>query len=590
MGANTGTADHSISVRLTAGTVTSAFIAVGCNINTGIIRIINDGVKITVNEATVLISPVSGGVDGTTVTVSHSNQIGGATGGAFPMLPGDVVKAAWDATQKKVSLYKNGVLFYVSAALTVANPGNVCLCPYQAGFGFAEVLIQDSYTNTNQFTVGALGAVLQRIPAGGTTVSVSGTYVNSDVPSAEYRVLSGETEVSTWDAIPSYSRSAGTWSGSATLPDGGPYTVQVRASNRPSDQFILSRVREVWVGEVIALYGQSNAERQESAATSAITVAKTPGAFVFASTLRGTPMQIANNPLQELANKIVAATGKPAMVIAGGVGGQSITALKPGAASGYWTTHVANINKATSGTGFRAHIWQQGESDVGMAGATYRANFDDIRAAYLALAVGRTAAQCQALIVPLGRDTSAGPSATDDSWQVMRMTTQPAMCTDGAGRSIPAYQVALAHPAGDTLHLTGDGYASLEQAIARSILALDGIVATDGRGPLATSATLAGDGLSITVAVDLNGCTSLTDGAATLTGWEVRRISDNGAVTISDARVSGSSVVLTLASAQSTPLRVWHLRNANPTVTNVARASATWATNPVYMAPAVLTT
>ena len=118
------------------------------------------------------------------------------------------------------------------------------------------------------------------------------------------------------------------------------------------------------------------------------------------------------------------------------------------------------------------------------------------------------------------------------------------------------------------LHYSDNGYNRAHIRYAYSILNALGLLAYDGRGPYA--GTPSRSGATITIPVALNGVTALTANS-NVTGFQVFLASDTTfttPLTIASASVSGSSIVIVLASAPGAPVTVRSYHGANPDVTS----------------------
>ena len=536
--------------------------------------VFTDGVYVNIwSTIGIQLTPRSGGVNGSTVSIAAAQ----CPAGTFPLWPGDIVRADWNGTTKVVRLYKNNALIYTSAALTVATPGT-CVGFASTSIGYIDAFRVADSSTSNLIEPDQVGLVVNR-DAGQTSraLPITGTYTGSAPAAVQYRVMTTAGVVSglDWQALSGATIAGGVWSGTtAPIPTSAANCwVEVRKSDA---QAITGKSRRFSVGVVVALYGQSNATRQPSEATSSTV---TPAAGAYYSTTKS-PTQTANRAPQELANRIVSATGLPCVVVCDGLGGTAITNLKPGSAT--WTSFEAHL--ASYGTQIEAIYYWQGESDAGGNMTTYQADLSSMRSR-LHTITGRSVSTLRWLLCQVARNTSVSPNTgvAAQQWQDLR-DAQLAWCVAN-GETLAAH--SLAEVQADSLHVNGEGYYNIAQRVAHSFRKFLGQVANDGRGPIPTSAAHTNGTDTVTVSFDLNGCTSLAANTA-LTGWEVSADDFATLLTISSAVVSGNTVVLTL-SATAGAVKVRHLWGGNPVVTNVVKGTGLGLSADIPAAPCVLT-
>lgn len=566
---STGTADH--WAECTLGTSTLASWWIGCTLQTPYVSggVFTDGVYINIwSTIGIQLTPRSGGVNGSTVSIAAAQ----CPAGTFPLWPGDIIKADWNGTTKVVRLYKNNALIYTSAGLTVATPGQV------VGFASTSSGYIDAFRCADSSTPNAIepdqiGLVVNR-DAGQTSraVPITGTYSGAAPSSIQYRVMTAAGVVSglDWQTLSGATIGSGVWSGTtAAIPtSAADCWVEVRKGDA---QAITGKSRRFSVGIVVALYGQSNATRQPSEATSSTV---TPATGAYYSTTKS-PTQTANRAPQELANRIASATSLPCVVVCDGLGATAITNLKPGSAT--WTSFEAHL--ASYGTQIEGFYFFQGESDSGTDKTAYQADMSSMRSR-LHTITGRSNSTLRWLVCQVARSTTGGAAA---NWQALR-DAQLQWCVDNS-ETLAAHAVAEAQA--DSLHVNGEGYFNIAQRVAHSFRQFLGQVANNGRGPIPTSAAHTNGTNTVTVSFDLNGCTSLVSNTG-LTGWEVS--ADNWAttLTISSAATSGNTVVITL-SAVANEVKVRHLYGDNPAVTNVVKGNGLGLSADIPAAPCVLT-
>lgn len=199
--------------------------------------------------------------------------------------------------------------------------------------------------------------VYQRI-SGASSVTVSGTYTNSPGTIQARIVLDGtSTEVVTWITIVA-SPAGGVFSGSISVPQGGWYNIQVRASTNTAAP---ANGSNKWgVGDIYVAAGQSNAAKMfdvgavaPSNTTCQYTTGWTANAGAGACTF---------------ANALTAALGVPVAMIKAAIGGEGLC-TSTAAAAGSWDNTATDpyttwLSRVTSVGGKIAGVlWLQGEWD-----------------------------------------------------------------------------------------------------------------------------------------------------------------------------------------------------------------------------------
>jgi len=225
--------------------------------------------------------------------------------------------------------------------------------------------------------------VLQRDARGGADVRVN-VRVLLETAVVEVRLTGGPESpnatppASPWTALSSLPRSrslAGTsFAGSLRVAQGAGYVLEVRARTGTILRASL-RVEPLGVGEVFVIAGQSNStnsgeERQKPASGRV-------------STFDGQSWRAADDPQPGCHDKsqggspwpafgdlLVERLGVPVGIACTGHAGTSVVAWEPGGELQRWL--MARVHELGP-QGFRALLWHQGESDVGMRAAEYHA-------------------------------------------------------------------------------------------------------------------------------------------------------------------------------------------------------------------------
>jgi hypothetical protein len=228
--------------------------------------------------------------------------------------------------------------------------------------------------------------VVQRQTAGSGKVLLSGR-VNADADKVEVRFsgksADGKDLPDPWQPI-AYNALAKSFFGKVPLAAGGWYKVEVRASKggQPVGQVVT--LNKVGVGEVFVIAGQSNSTNAGEVKTT-----QTSG---MVSSFNGGAWQIADDPQPGVHDKSQGGSPWPAFgdamyakykvpigVASTGHGGTSTIQwdpkLPPEGSLFMWSMH--RVHQLGPG-GFRALLWHQGESDVGMSTDDYVKRLSEI--------------------------------------------------------------------------------------------------------------------------------------------------------------------------------------------------------------------
>lgn len=253
--------------------------------------------------------------------------------------------------------------------------------------------------------------------AHGTTsadVALAGTYAGA-AGTVQARVLlaSDNSEVVTWTTIDA-SLSGGTWSGSISTPQGGPYYVQVRTSGEPS--VTVTGANQFLVGIVLVGYGQSNwlghvTESLSPPSANAQIRQWSNGSSAWTATIEG------GNGIREMMNAINNDTSIPVGLVYGGQSGVTLSALMEGAGNSYFSDLASRISASGGGAEFIVYHQGEGDGDGAAAGiSSWQANLDTLHQS-ICDEVGRTKSQCRMVISGLSTTTS---TPTDANWSAIQ--------------------------------------------------------------------------------------------------------------------------------------------------------------------------
>lgn len=398
--------------------------------------------------------------------------------------------------------------------------------------------------------------------AGGTkAVPVSGTVSGSDGV-VEARIIDESgVQLVAWTTVGT--SSGGSFSGSIVMPKGATWgKVQARKVTNPGSTTV--GTKRFGVGEWVVLAGQSNMEHLwTSYATYPLSSSKVRGIEVKSSggttiygragtwndayppgTLYGNYPSYTSGDTDGgdgfvlFANQMSANLGCVIGVAAVAIGGTSIEEWQPGQPR--WNNMIAALN--TVGGDCGTVLWYQGENNSGDTSAAYNTKLDAIRNG-MYTQTGRTSSTLAFGVVALGPCTTYGAEGAFGSMRSIQIAyaAKPGCFLAGSAADCSA-------PSGDTVHINNASQQRMGRRYAKSLTAY--LAGSPKPGPKIASASR--NGATITVSIT-GGTGALKDGAGgnggSLQGF---RVFDNGvAATISGTTISGSTVVLTLASAPS---------------------------------------
>ncbi len=413
------------------------------------------------------------------------------------------------------------------------------------------------------------------IPQWGRAVPLSGKY-SGDVPSLAYRVVNSDSlsVVKDWALVTDAVISGGNWSANAFTPMSSTASnprcrIQVAAT---SDVDSYGSTNKTAVGLCIGNYGQSNATgRNSSGAATSHSVAN---AYSWSpenqSVWRGGESTTVSR-CQIMASKLAAASGVPAGVLGLGEGATFIHQLNT-RGDGFFYLLDDNEAKAVTANAFgyvSSWLWTQGEAEASNGAfnvASYRTNIDTLLTELRSGMSGGYAASFGVCIIGRREDSYAGDVGWSDARKCLfELTDKPGVYVSTNLNGLPMV---------DSLHYTADAYVESCRRAGMSMSKAMGYGGFNGRGPIVTGASRSG--AVVTLAVDLNGATSLS--GAGLTNYDV---SVDDFVTLlpkTSVEVVGSSIVITLATDPGTTVKVrsfWGMKYGTPVLAVGAYADGT---------------
>jgi len=397
-------------------------------------------------------------------------------------------------------------------------------------------------------------------------VTVTGTY--SGTPTAiQARVVEDgtDTEVVTWTTIDA-APSAGSFSGTITVPEGGWYNVDVRFSN---DTGVTDDGTTAFgVGTLIGCIGQSNMENWFTDGSGQV-----PDALLRKYTGSWAVLGAASNGATAFGNRIIANMASPVPVglLDYSKGG---TALRSEAdsGSGYWLNTAASspyddlkVGVTANGGELEFVVWAQGERDA-RSGLVTEAEYEgstggleDFITNQIRTDITNASDQTNLpfVISLLGRGTDVGD--TDVNFQAIRNAQQ-----NVANGLADCYRVTTTDlPLVDTIHYTPAGYTTHGEQCAQVVLELLGDE-TYSRGPqIVNWQEVSSTQTDITIAHD--GGTDFTP-ASTITGFQI--LDAGTPVTVSAAVRQNATTVRLTHTAIVGVRTARYMYGANPAVTS----------------------
>lgn len=423
-----------------------------------------------------------------------------------------------------------------------------------------DVAASDAIACTDQ----TAGRIYQRV-AGGTTktVTLAGTYTGTTPSSIEVRIVdeSDDSTVQDWTALSSPTISAGSWSGTLSVPQGGWFNFLARSKNGGGTVIATSsQTSNKWgVGILVAMIGQSNMKRMT-------TVSDTPPASSdLTRQYTSSWAVVGGNGAIRLANQVQATLGLPVGVLPFADDATSVDQWATGSTYEPFEDALAAI-----GGDCEFVLWHQGEADMqsGTAYATYKASLDTLYAR-LRTSTGRSTSQLKFGCAIVGTLATALDS-TDATSTAIRSAQQ-----DWIDETTGAFFAgsSVDRPRSDEAHWLAASYEKMGRRFAQAILFQLGLVSYGAKGPKITSASRASGSAVIVLNITQDAGTALkeTDGTTdggSLTGFQVSNDDFSTTLTISSTAFSGNTVQLTLSGVPTGTVKVRYQYGENPTVTN----------------------
>lgn len=320
------------------------------------------------------------------------------------------------------------------------------------------------------------------------------------------------------------------------------YDWQLRFSN---DHAVTATSPQWFMGDVIAYWGQSNANRAFGLGSSTLT----PNAYLRAvgnSVGGGSAWQAPDTATMDGAiafgNAVITATGYPCGLVNCSIDGTAISTWNPGGTS--WVPAMVLVNAASIGNArLGGVVWIQGEADStgSMTTSGYVTELGDVFDAGTGLRTALGNSNLPVILVTLGVQAAA---ADVDTENIRRAQAQ--WCAAAPSKNLRVERWDL--PTSDNLHLNASGHRTLGARLARAWNKACGVYSTY-RGPyIASARKIAASSIDVTLTLDLG-----TDFTAGTGAW---RIMDGGSsVAVSTAtRQSASVVRLGMATSVSAPV------------------------------------
>jgi len=386
-------------------------------------------------------------------------------------------------------------------------------------------------------------------------VALSGTYGGSPPTSIEHQLYAedGVTVLRAWTAIPGATIGGGTWSGSASIPRGGPY----RIAYRRNDGAVSSVKSNLFlVGGFHLSFGSSSAARMYTSEsgtgfTPAANVRKYKGSFAKFGT-DGCAIQYANS--------LAAQSGAPVCMMDYGVGG-TLLADWLNTSGPQWTALAAGV--AAVGGKLEAAYLTVGSNDAATSTvasrAAHLANLRQLIANLRALT-----GQPNLPVLLSGMNRRINQSVGAATLAIQANHVRMAESDLGDDENVCHVQTLDLLLSGDNIHLSSAG-AGFPASATRAAYVLGRKLYGDGvyhRGP--KIAAINAQGSAITAALTHRGGSDFTP-ASGITGFTASDAS--GTLTLSPVvRANATTITMTADRAIVAPLTVQYLAGGAPAV------------------------
>lgn len=384
------------------------------------------------------------------------------------------------------------------------------------------------------------------------TLKLGGTYTGA-AQTIAYRIVDDAgAQVAGWTPVTDLVANAGRWDGAATLPVGGPWTVEIALQS--GGKWYWTHSTRVLCGALILYYGQSNAVNRVFgtwSGTPSLVAVSQRGALPAALSWGGDERPVGGFVrAQELSERLSVLIGIPVACAAAG---------QPGAGLGYFVpgqTGWANFTGTVEQFGKpEVMLWDQGEGDADGAAAPtdYASQFLTALVPAIRAYLGDPALPILPIII--GKFDSATPpngNPTIRAASQRDVLHQQVLAIEAAGHPIMSWGGGRQHV--DSYHYTDAGYieAHRREALSAARFIYGRSDVPDGAGPRVIAGARAGAVISLDL--DMRGWTGLT--GAALTGYQVSADNFATMLTISSAAVVGNQIVLTLAAAPGGAVKV----------------------------------
>ena len=488
---------------------------------------------------------------------------------------------------ENIALYVNGVK-ELEAVDATHSSGKIGLATYNTSASFDDVIVCSSTEEPlppANLTVEDFGdhQVIQRdVENKNAVITVSGAVAAEDAAKVEARVMGYDAgqdaaAVVDWTEM-TCDISAGTWSGSLTVPQGGWYRLEVRAVNADGAVLEETAGTHKWgVGINILCIGQSNmvGQAQDKPRTEA-------DDLVANYTRSGQwthlvdPYDGAGGSLvPALGNSLVEELGIPVGFIPAADSGSGLHAPNVGHAENrYWmyyntenpgdttTLYGKALTRAKAAGGVELMVWNQGETDgrLMIAEETYEQDMKTLLQRF------RTDLGDESIPMFICQIGTHDENISNDAAYTAIRNAQHDL-DDGENFFLAATEMEFARK--DTAHYTQPGLDEIGRRVANSILYYYG-ESDYYRGPYITGADYVdGDRSVVDVKIAHRGGTDIvTEGQ--ITGFTVLDGMNEVEIT-SAVRQSSDTIRLTLAQPISGSGRVRYLYGLNPEHSNIAK-------------------
>ncbi|AGH48783.1 hypothetical protein G432_05280 [Sphingomonas sp. MM-1] len=422
-----------------------------------------------------------------------------------------------------------------------------------------------AYAVADYIEVDVAGVTIDRVPgfvrrhgkdATQGSVPIRGKYLG--VPERiAYRILNDAgVPQGAWQLVADPAFTAGRWTGTATIPVGGPWTIEI-AYQQAGGKWFRTWSTRILCGIFALYYGQSNAvgrgDRSWTGTTPNIQAASYAKDGVDVLPMwAGDEWPLTKMAMHELANRLSALTGLPVGVAATGYPAVGLDYLKPGAPG--WSTFTTFVDMMGAP---EVVLWDQGEADGDSTmpyPSTYATRFiNDLVGPIRTYLNNPTLPVLPIILGKFVNGTPPNGIETGLSSSQRNLLARSVLSTETMDPNVHVMSWGGGREHADGYHYTGAGYTEASRREAYTVARyVYGVNCPDGAGPRVVAATRAG--AVITLSLDMRGFTGLTGTA--IKGYEVS--ANNFATTLptTSVEVSGNTIVITLAADPGGPVKV----------------------------------